>query len=70
MNTQHSELATRMAKSNLNTIAKYIRQHSFPATVHDDFVSFTVPATQNGMPAGVDRFEVRTFHEARAALGY
>lgn len=70
MRTQHSELATRMAHAKLETIAQYIQQHSFPATVHDTCVSFTVPVTQDGIPAGVDRFEVRTFQEARDALGY
>ncbi len=70
MSAALSELSERMQRSDLNTIARYIRQHSFPATVHDDFVSFTVPTTLHGQPAEDARFEVRTFNEARAALGY
>lgn len=70
MNSKHSALATRMARAKLQDIAQYIHQHSFPVTVHDTCVSFTVPATQDGIPAGADRFEVRTFQEARDALGY
>ncbi|XOV85298.1 MAG: hypothetical protein ACFHXK_09310 [bacterium] len=59
MNVQQSKLAARMVHSSLITIANSIRQRSFPETV-----------MQDSTPASVERFEVRTFHEAQAALGY
>lgn len=59
MNVQHCKLAARMVHSSLITTANSIRQRSFPEAV-----------THDSKPASVERFEVRTFHDARADLGY
>jgi len=70
MSAPLGERPERMQRGDLNALARYIRQHSFAATVHDDCVSFTVPVTQHGQPVEDERFEVRTFQETRDALGY
>ncbi|MCR9260909.1 MAG: hypothetical protein NXH95_14390 [Pseudomonadaceae bacterium] len=59
MNVQHSKLAARMVHNSLTTIAKCMRQHNSPEAV-----------TKANTLASVERFAVRTFHEAQAALGY
>lgn len=55
----------------MNALASYIASHGFTPTVTADAVSFSIPFSNvlTG-ETGADLVTVRTFAEARLALGY
>jgi hypothetical protein len=59
----------------VQTIAHYVRSHGFAALVIDGAVTFGVPYTIEVAPGkwshgGYETHTVRTYQEARNALGY
>jgi hypothetical protein len=62
-------MTTTLTDKQLDKLARFVREHGFASIVDDGAVHFVVPYT-SPQGNGYEAFEVRTFGEAREALGY